>query len=97
MAFNNRREAGAKVRNGSKTVTGTASQVVDLNTQRVSLSMRNYGPVNVFFGFDSSVTHSTGYPILPDEDYEIVDYVGPVFIVRDPALTNGDLRFYEVY
>ena len=94
MARLNRNEVGAKVDAGNVVVSSSASQVVDQNSQRVSLSLRNNGETDLFFGFTASVTTVTGYPLLPDEEYEFVDYMGPVYVI---CATTGDLRYYEVY
>jgi hypothetical protein len=93
MARLNRNEAGGGGTTGAVAVTTTPAQVVGIRQNRVSLALRNNGATDVFYGFSQSVTPSTGYPLLPNEEYVFEDFLGAVFIV---CATTGDLRFAEI-
>jgi hypothetical protein len=64
---------------GTVTVTATAARIRSANSSRRSLLLQNNGTVDVFVGFSSTVTTSTGVLLAPDQNWFEEDYVGAVY------------------
>ena len=93
MASLNRNQTGSNAVLSAVAVTTTAKRVVTPRFNRVSLSLRNNGDVDLFVG-GPNVTTATGYPIKSGEEYEFVDFLGELWVI---AASAGDLRYIEVY
>ena len=63
------------------TATAPATLVLAANPQRVSAMILNQGTANVFFGFTSAVTISTGVRLTENMGWETSDYAGPIYAV----------------
>lgn len=69
---------------GASSVVSTAggTAIVSNLTQRRRILIRNNGTAIVYIGFDSSVTTSNGFPIMPQDSLEL----GGEFASRKPAI-----------
>jgi hypothetical protein len=80
------------------TVTGTATKIVNANTQRQSLIIANAGSVTVYIGPDASVTTANGTPIvaggnLTEDSCGTRVYLGTVYGIVSTG--TCDVRYWE--
>lgn len=69
------------------TDTTPATLVLDANPQRISAMILNQGTTNMFFGFTSAVTTSTGVRLTENMGWETSDYAGPIYAVTASGTT----------
>jgi len=56
---------------GNASVDTSADVIIADLTQRRSVLLKNNGSAIVYVGFDSSVTSSNGFPLMPQDTMEI--------------------------
>lgn len=74
--------------------TGPATLVLAANPQRISAMILNQGTTNIFFGFTSAVTTSTGVRLTENMGWETSDYAGPIYAVT--ASGTSTIGYTEV-
>lgn len=78
---------------GNLVVGLTAVPVPFLQSPRETFAISNLGTVNVYLGFDASVTTTTGYPILPAGGSISIDGNVQVWLISGSAAQ--DVRYIE--
>lgn len=89
----NKVAATSRCAHGAATVTTSATLVRSANAGRVCLTLINYGSVTIFWGKDSSVTVSSGIPILAGQSVEDREYTGDVYCIASSGSVN--VRYKE--
>jgi hypothetical protein len=84
---------------GTKTVTTSATLIVDANPKRQELIITNNSTaVDIYIGQDASVTTSTGLPLYANQTRErsrnggTVGWLGPVYGI---CASSADIRYWE--
>ena len=80
--------------NGNVNVGDTAALIISGNTDRKKMKMKNDGSNTVFLGSDTSVTISTGFPLLTNEELLNNDYTGDWYGICDTS-EDTDVMFFE--
>lgn len=81
---------------GTSSVGTTAVKVIAANAWRRGFNIYNNGTVLCYFGTDSSVTTSTGIPLLPTSNFSDagpINYKGDVYVISGSA--TQDIRYIE--
>lgn len=78
---------------GNMTVGVAAVQVPFNQAPRETFIISNLGTVNVYLGFDSAVTTTTGFPILPAGGTFAIDGNVSVWLISGTA--GQDVRWIE--
>lgn len=82
---------------GAVTVSTTATLIRAANSARNSLKITNVSTETVYIGFDSSVTTSTGFPILTQDVYDFAGndlYTGAVYGIV--GASTSSIRYTEL-
>lgn len=80
---------------GNASVDTSADVIIADLTQRRSVLLKNNGSAIVYVGFDSSVTSSNGFPLMPQDTMEIAGTIVSrgTSIYGVAASGTQDLRF----
>jgi hypothetical protein len=82
---------------GAVTVTSSATPIIVPSSGRRNFVVYNAGVVDLYIGFDSSVTTSTGMTVLPGSTYsssgDPEGWRGPVYGIVSSGTT--DVRYQE--
>lgn len=87
---------------GNVSVGSSAIKLLSLNPHRQEFRLINYGTApDAFWGTDSSVTTTTGFPIFSgsEQDYSRgmgSTYLGDVWAISSGSAGNADIRVLEI-
>lgn len=75
--------------------TSAASYLLQYNSRRSSILIKNIDTVTIYLGFSNSLTTSNGLPLSPGETWSSSDYSGQIYAVV--ASSTAQLAYTEVY
>ena len=87
---------------GNVSVSSTAILLLDANQNRQEFRLINYGTApDAFWGTDSNVTTTTGFPIFSGSEQDSSRgmgsmYLGQVWAISSGTPGNADIRILEI-
>ncbi|RLI86446.1 MAG: hypothetical protein DRP01_04230 [Archaeoglobales archaeon] len=75
-------------------VTDSASKIIEANSDRVKLKIKNVGAEDCYIGTSSAVTTTSGWLLEPGDEFEVEYYTGAFYALTATGYTR--IAYYEV-